>query len=69
MTLADFTNASEGVYQIALYNDGEINPICYTRSDWKGVEPYMGRKIARFNQKIDEMTNKYQVDIFLEKGD
>ena len=47
MTVADFINASEGVFRIALF-ENEEDVICFTRSDWKGVEPYMGREIDYF---------------------
>lgn len=64
MTLADFINTSEGVYRIALYEYEEFDhPICYTRSDWKGVAPYMGREIGYFEITDDPRSNMSQVNI------
>jgi hypothetical protein len=63
MKVADFIVSCESVVRIALY-DGN-NPICYTRSDWKGVEPYMGVEIDHFEIREDPTPNVSQVDIYL----
>lgn len=63
MKVADFINSCESVTKIALY-DGNT-PICYTRSDWKGVAPYMGVEIDHFVIRDDPSTSMSQVDIHL----
>jgi hypothetical protein len=62
VTVADFLNSSEGVFKIAFYDNND--PLCYTRSDWKGCEPYMGREISFFELR-DEKTDMPQADIHL----
>lgn len=63
MTVADFINSSEGVFKIAFYENND--PLCYTRSDWKGCEPYMGREISFFELRDEPQTELSQVDIHL----
>lgn len=63
MTVADFLNSSEGTFKIAFYDHEE--PLCYTRSDWKGCEPYMGREIGYFVLRDEPQTELSQVDIHI----
>ena len=78
MTVRDFITTSDAKvpYQIAFYEYEEYSdPICYTRSNWQGIEPYMDREIGYFrfaNQREDYFSGDiiYQVDIhFTEKGE
>ena len=68
MKVADFINSSEGVYRIALYFDGEDVPICYTRSDWQGIAPYMSRELSYFEIVEGSPTKIGQVDIYIKKA-
>lgn len=63
MKVADFINSCEGVFKIALYEND--TPICYTRSDWEGVTPYMSVKIDHIKIRDDPSGSMVQVDIHL----
>ena len=76
MTVKEFLDVSEGMFQIAFYEyDIFTEPICYTKSNWIGVEPYLDREIGYFefsHSRRDYYSGDvvYQVDIhFAKKGD
>ena len=66
MTLLDFLNASQGTYRIVLYEGDESNfPICYVKSTWKGIVPYLDRNIIFFKIETDPRSCEVEVEIHL----
>ena len=65
MKLNDLISISKGEYRITLYEEGIHDPLCFTRNDWHGVDPYLDREVLSIEFSAEPRTMQGDVEILL----
>lgn len=65
MKLNDLISISKGEYRITLYEEGIHDPLCFTRNNWHGVDPYLYREVLSIEFSSEPRTMQGEVEIVL----